>query len=167
MPAFANVLEMRALTVDLATPPLQFGRETRSTRGGQRLPSASGMHPWPVTDGRYPSKDGKRHRELNHWATSRSDPGCWSIGLSCSVRAGLDNQSSAALRSYAVAVAGHVVSIRTRIAKMSQAVFASFMNVSVSTVQKWESPAADKHPSGAAAKLLQLVESKGVEALIA
>jgi putative transcriptional regulator len=60
----------------------------------------------------------------------------------------------------------HVVSIRTRIAKMSQAVFASFMNVSVSTVQKWESPAADKHPSGAAAKLLQLVESKGVEALI-
>lgn len=60
-----------------------------------------------------------------------------------------------------------VVSIRTRIAKMSQAVFASFMNVSVSTVQKWESPAADKHPSGAAAKLLQLVESKGVKALIA
>ena len=60
-----------------------------------------------------------------------------------------------------------VVSIRTRIAKMSQAVFASFMNVSVSTVQKWESPAAYKHPSGAAAKLLQLVESKGVEALIA
>jgi putative transcriptional regulator len=60
-----------------------------------------------------------------------------------------------------------VVSIRTRIAKMSQSVFASFMNVSVSTVQKWESPAAGKHPSGAAAKLLQLVESKGVEALVA
>ncbi|WP_305725730.1 DNA-binding transcriptional regulator [Hydrogenophaga sp.] len=60
-----------------------------------------------------------------------------------------------------------VVSVRTRVAKMSQAVFASFMNVSVSTVQKWESPSADKHPSGAAAKLLQLVESKGVDALIA
>jgi len=60
-----------------------------------------------------------------------------------------------------------VVSIRTRTAKMSQAVFASFLNVSVSTVQKWESPAADKHPSGAAAKLLQLVEAKGVQALIA
>jgi len=60
-----------------------------------------------------------------------------------------------------------VVSVRTTIAKMSQAVFASFLNVSVSTVQKWESPSADKHPSGAAAKLLQLVESKGVEALIA
>lgn len=60
-----------------------------------------------------------------------------------------------------------VVSIRTRTAKMSQAVFASFLNVSVSTVQKWESPSAHKHPSGAAAKLLQLVETKGVEALIA
>jgi putative transcriptional regulator len=60
-----------------------------------------------------------------------------------------------------------VVTIRTTIAKMSQAVFASFLNVSVSTVQKWESPSADKHPSGAAAKLLQLVETKGVEVLIA
>ena len=63
--------------------------------------------------------------------------------------------------------ADRVVSIRTGIAKMSQAVFATFLNVSVSTVQKWESPAADKHPSGAAAKLLQLVEKKGVAALIA
>ena len=60
-----------------------------------------------------------------------------------------------------------VVTIRTTVAKMSQAVFASLLNVSVSTVQKWESPSADKHPSGAAAKLLQLVESKGVNALIA
>lgn len=60
-----------------------------------------------------------------------------------------------------------VVSVRTRVAKMSQAVFASFLNVSVSTVQKWESPTAEKHPSGPAAKLLQLVESKGVDVLIA
>ena len=59
-----------------------------------------------------------------------------------------------------------VLTIRTTIARMSQAVFAAFLNVSVSTVQKWESPAANKHPSGAAAKLLQLVETKGVEALI-
>jgi len=50
---------------------------------------------------------------------------------------------------------------------MSQAVFASFLNVSVSTVQKWESPTAGKRPSGAAAKLLQLVETKGIEVLIA
>ena len=60
-----------------------------------------------------------------------------------------------------------VVSIRTTIARMSQAVFASLLNVSLSTVQKWESPTAGKHPSGAAAKLLHLVETKGVEALIA
>jgi len=59
-----------------------------------------------------------------------------------------------------------VVAVRTTIARMSQSVFAAFLNVSVSTVQKWESPAAGKHPSGAAAKLLQLVETKGVTALI-
>ena len=59
-----------------------------------------------------------------------------------------------------------VVTVRTNIAKMSQAVFASVLNVSVSTVQKWESPSAGKHPSGAAAKLLQLVETKGVRALL-
>jgi len=62
--------------------------------------------------------------------------------------------------------AERVIAVRTTIARMSQSVFATFLNVSVSTVQKWESPAADKHPSGAAAKLLQLVEKKGVEALI-
>ena len=59
-----------------------------------------------------------------------------------------------------------VVSIRTVIAKMSQAVFAALLNVSMSTVQKWESPAANKRPSGASARLLQLVETKGVEALL-
>lgn len=58
-----------------------------------------------------------------------------------------------------------VIKIRTTKARMSQAVFASFLNVSVSTVQKWESPTAGKRPSGAAAKLLQLVETKGIEAL--
>ncbi len=60
-----------------------------------------------------------------------------------------------------------VVNIRTSIAKVSQSVFASFLNVSVSTVQKWESPTAAKHPSGAAAKLLQIVEKKGLQALLA
>ena len=59
-----------------------------------------------------------------------------------------------------------VIDIRTKRARMSQAVFASFLNVSVSTVQKWESATAGKRPSGAAAKLLQLVEAKGIEALI-
>jgi putative transcriptional regulator len=59
-----------------------------------------------------------------------------------------------------------VIAVRTTIAKVSQSVFASFLNVSVSTVQKWESPTADKHPSGAAAKLLHIVETKGLEALL-
>jgi putative transcriptional regulator len=59
-----------------------------------------------------------------------------------------------------------VVKIRTGMAKMSQSVFAAWLNVSVSTVQKWESPTANKHPSGAAAKLLQMVETKGIESLL-
>ena len=59
-----------------------------------------------------------------------------------------------------------VVAIRTKVARASQSVFASLLNVSVSTVQKWESPVAEKRPRGAAAKLLQLVELKGIDALL-
>lgn len=59
-----------------------------------------------------------------------------------------------------------VAEIRTRTAKMSQSVFAKALNVSVSTVQKWEAPAAKKHPSGAAAKLLQIIERKGIDAIV-
>lgn len=59
-----------------------------------------------------------------------------------------------------------IVAIRTTIVKASQAVFAAMLNVSVSTVQKWESPSANKRPSGTSAKLLQMVEAKGVEALL-
>jgi putative transcriptional regulator len=59
-----------------------------------------------------------------------------------------------------------IVAIRTTIVKASQAVFATMLNVSVSTVQKWESPCANKRPNGASAKLLQMVEAKGVEALL-
>ena len=59
-----------------------------------------------------------------------------------------------------------VMTIRTRKARMSQSVFAKLLNVSTSTVQKWEAPAADKHPSGAAAKLLQIIEKKGIDALV-
>lgn len=62
--------------------------------------------------------------------------------------------------------AARVASIRTRKARMSQSVFARLLNVSVSTVQKWEAPAADKHPSGAAAKLLQIIERKGIDAIV-
>lgn len=58
-----------------------------------------------------------------------------------------------------------VAQIRIKKAKMSQSVFAGFLNVTTSTVQKWESPASGKHPGGAAAKLLQIIEKKGIDAL--
>lgn len=48
--------------------------------------------------------------------------------------------------------------------QMSQAVFAAVLNTSVSTVQKWEG--GDKKPSGPSLKLLNLIERKGVEAVI-
>jgi len=47
--------------------------------------------------------------------------------------------------------------------KASQAVFAAYLNTSVSTVQKWE--IGDKSPSGPALKLLDLVDRKGLKAL--
>lgn len=58
-----------------------------------------------------------------------------------------------------------VALIRKNKARMSQSVFASLLNVSVSTVQKWEAPESGKHPSGAAAKLLQVIEQRGIEAI--
>ena len=59
-----------------------------------------------------------------------------------------------------------VTAIRVNKAKVSQSVLASILNVSVSAVQKWESPSSGKHPSGAAAKLLQLIDKKGLEAVV-
>ncbi len=47
---------------------------------------------------------------------------------------------------------------------LSQAVFAAILNTSLSTVQKWE--AGDKRPSGPSLKLLNLIERKGLEALL-
>lgn len=49
-------------------------------------------------------------------------------------------------------------------AQVSQAVFAAVLNTSVSTVQKWE--VGDKKPSGPSLKLLNLIERKGLEALL-
>ena len=60
-----------------------------------------------------------------------------------------------------------VAAIRVGKARVSQSVLASMLNVSVSAVQKWESPNSGKHPSGAAAKLLQLIDKKGLEAIVA
>ncbi len=47
--------------------------------------------------------------------------------------------------------------------KASQAVFAAYLNTSVSTVQKWEQ--GQKSPNGPSLKLLNLVETYGLEAL--
>ena len=48
--------------------------------------------------------------------------------------------------------------------QLSQAVLASVLNTSLSTVRKWE--VGDKHPSGPSLKLLNLLDRKGLEALI-
>jgi len=47
--------------------------------------------------------------------------------------------------------------------KASQAVFAAFLNTSVSTVQKWEQ--GQKKPNGPSLKLLNLVAKNGLEVL--
>ena len=47
--------------------------------------------------------------------------------------------------------------------KISQAVFAAYLNTSPSTVQKWEQ--GQKKPNGPSLKLLSLVDVKGLEVL--
>jgi putative transcriptional regulator len=54
-----------------------------------------------------------------------------------------------------------VVRIKNR---ASQGVFAAFLNVGKTTVAAWEQ--GTKKPSGAASKLLELVDRKGLDALI-
>ena len=53
--------------------------------------------------------------------------------------------------------------MRTR-NKASQAVFAAYLNTSPSTVQKWEQ--GQKKPNGPSLKLLNLVDKKGLDALV-
>jgi putative transcriptional regulator len=48
--------------------------------------------------------------------------------------------------------------------KVSQAVLAAVLNTSLSTVRKWEG--GDKHPSGPSLKLLNLLDRKGLEAVL-
>jgi putative transcriptional regulator len=48
--------------------------------------------------------------------------------------------------------------------RLSQAVLASVLNTSLSTIQKWE--IGDKHPSGPSLKLLNILDRKGLEAVI-
>ncbi len=47
--------------------------------------------------------------------------------------------------------------------KVSQAVFAKFLNISASTVRQWEQ--GDKQPRGASLRLLNLVAEKGLVVL--
>jgi putative transcriptional regulator len=47
---------------------------------------------------------------------------------------------------------------------LSQAVLASVLNTSLSTVRKWEGN--EKHPSGPSSKLLDLLERKGLEVVL-
>lgn len=47
---------------------------------------------------------------------------------------------------------------------ISQAVLASIINTSISTVQKWE--IGDKHPSGPSLKLLSILDTQGPGILI-
>ena len=48
--------------------------------------------------------------------------------------------------------------------KLSQAVLASVLNTSLSTIRQWE--IGEKQPSGPSRKLLDLLDRKGLEALI-
>ena len=56
-----------------------------------------------------------------------------------------------------------IVALRQR-CQISQAVLAALLNASLSTVRQWE--AGLKRPSGPSLKLLDLLDRKGLEALI-
>ena len=56
-----------------------------------------------------------------------------------------------------------IVSIRKKL-KLSQTALACIFNISPSTVQKWEG--GRKKPTGASRKLLDIIERKGIDALI-
>ena len=56
-----------------------------------------------------------------------------------------------------------IVALRRRL-QLSQTVMASLLNTSVSTVRKWEQ--GDKQPSGPSLKLLDLLDRKGLEAVL-
>ena len=55
-----------------------------------------------------------------------------------------------------------IVAVRES-ARVSQSVMAAFLNVAVSTISQWER--GDRHPSGAALKLLHVVKQRGIDIL--
>lgn len=59
--------------------------------------------------------------------------------------------------------AAKIKALRERL-QLSQAVLAAVLNTSASTVRKWE--VGDKRPSGPSQKLLDLIERKGLEAVL-
>ncbi len=59
--------------------------------------------------------------------------------------------------------AAKIKALRERL-QVSQAVLASVLNTSASTVRKWE--VGDKRPSGPSQKLLDIIERKGLEAVL-
>lgn len=59
--------------------------------------------------------------------------------------------------------AAKVKALRERL-QLSQAVLASVLNTSPSTVRKWET--GDKRPSGPSQRLLDIIERKGLEAVL-
>lgn len=48
--------------------------------------------------------------------------------------------------------------------KTSQSIFAHYLNISTSTIQKWER--GYKKPTGSALKLLNIIDKKGLEVLV-
>ena len=61
-----------------------------------------------------------------------------------------------------ILTASQIKRIRER-NKASQAVFAAYLNTSVSTIQKWER--GEKKPNGPSLKLLNLVAERGIQVL--
>lgn len=59
--------------------------------------------------------------------------------------------------------AARIKALRERL-KLSQAVLAAVLNTSPSTVRKWEG--GDKSPSGPSLRLLDLIERKGLKAVL-
>ena len=59
--------------------------------------------------------------------------------------------------------AGDIKRLRAK-TRMSQAVFAQLLNTSPSTIRHWES--GTRTPSGPSLKLLQILERKGMDALL-
>ena len=59
--------------------------------------------------------------------------------------------------------AAKVKALREKL-RVSQAVLASVLNTSLSTVRKWE--VGDKRPSGPSQKLLDIIARKGLEAVL-